>query len=108
MSSQRSCPSEARSTTSPLQRCGSAEYSASSDASSSSGVGDAMSLEIDTSTPFKVAKQGLVEEFERRYIGRLLDEHEGNISAAARAAGIDRMSIHKMLNRLGMDNPRNK
>ncbi len=72
------------------------------------GGDDTLAVSIDTSTPFKVAKQVLVEEFERRYIGRLLDEHAGNISAAARAAGIDRMSIHKMLNRLGMQNPRDK
>jgi len=35
----------------------------------------------------------------------LLEQHGGNISAAARAAGIDRMSIHKMLHRLGLANP---
>jgi DNA-binding NtrC family response regulator len=63
------------------------------------------SVAIDTATPFKLAKQELVSEFERRYIGQLLEEHDGNISAAARAAGIDRMSIHKMLNRLGLNNP---
>ena len=39
------------------------------------------------------------------HIKRLLAEHNGNISAAARVAGIDRMSIHKMLHRLGIDNP---
>jgi len=60
---------------------------------------------IDTATPVKVAKQNLVSEFERRYIRRLLAEHGGNISAAARVAGIDRMSIHKMLHRLGLENP---
>jgi DNA-binding NtrC family response regulator len=69
---------------------------------------DPFALAIDTSIPFKVAKQALVEDFERRYIRRLLDEHSGNISAAARAAGIDRMSIHKMLHRLGLDNPRGR
>ncbi|HVZ72415.1 MAG TPA: sigma 54-interacting transcriptional regulator [Polyangia bacterium] len=58
---------------------------------------------IDPKVPFKVAKQDLIDEFERRYIRALLDAHGGNISAAARAAGIDRMSIHKMLTRLGMD-----
>ena len=63
-------------------------------------------MQIDTSIPFKLAKQDLVEEFERRYIRALLEEHGGNISAAARAAGIDRMSIHKILHRLGLDNPR--
>jgi len=57
---------------------------------------------IDPSVPFKVAKQDMTNEFERRYVRALLDAHGGNISAAARAAGIDRMSIHKILNRLGM------
>ena len=64
-----------------------------------------LSLVVDTKTPFKKAKQDLVTEFEKRYISKLLEEHGGNISAAARAAGIDRMSIHKMLNRLGLENP---
>ncbi|MBT8495335.1 MAG: sigma 54-interacting transcriptional regulator [Deltaproteobacteria bacterium] len=64
-----------------------------------------LSLVVDIKTPFKQAKQDLVTEFEKRYISKLLEEHGGNISAAARAAGIDRMSIHKMLNRLGLDNP---
>jgi transcriptional regulator with GAF, ATPase, and Fis domain len=71
-------------------------------------AGDTMKLDvpIDIDIPFKIAKQDLVEEFERRYIRALLDRHGGNISAAARAAGIDRMSIHKILHRLGLDNPR--
>jgi transcriptional regulator of acetoin/glycerol metabolism len=51
-----------------------------------------------------VAKQHVINEFERRFISRLLAQHDGNISAAARAAGIDRMSIHKMLHRLGLAN----
>ena len=55
--------------------------------------------------PFKLAKQNVISEFEKRYISRLLAQHDGNISAAARAAGIDRMSIHKMLHRLGLANP---
>jgi DNA-binding NtrC family response regulator len=66
---------------------------------------EVMQAPIDTNVPFKLAKQDLVAEFERRYIKRLLERHDGNISAAARAAGIDRMSIHKMLHRLGMNNP---
>jgi transcriptional regulator of acetoin/glycerol metabolism len=65
-------------------------------------------MPIDTTMPFKLAKQHMIEEFERRYVSKLLDEHNGNISAAARHAGIDRMSIHKMLNRLGLDNPRGR
>ncbi len=67
--------------------------------------GAAMVVPIDVSIPFKLAKAGLIGEFERRFIARLLAQHDGNISAAARAAGIDRMSIHKMLHRLGLGNP---
>jgi len=74
-------------------------------AASAGGEDDVMQAPIDTTVPFKLAKQDLITEFERRYIKRLLEQHDGNISAAARAAGIDRMSIHKMLNRLGMHNP---
>ena len=70
------------------------------------GPTEPLQVQIDTTIPFKLAKQDLVEEFERRYIRALLEEHGGNISAAARAAGIDRMSIHKILHRLGLDNPR--
>ena len=69
-------------------------------------AGDAsMTVPVDVSIPFKHAKQNVISEFERRYISRLLAQHDGNISAAARAAGIDRMSIHKMLHRLGIGNP---
>ncbi len=64
-----------------------------------------MTVPVDVTIPFKHAKQNVISEFERRYISRLLAQHDGNISAAARAAGIDRMSIHKMLHRLGLANP---
>jgi DNA-binding NtrC family response regulator len=64
--------------------------------------GAELRVAVDPAVPFKVAKQDMIDEFERRYVRALLDAHGGNISAAARAAGIDRMSIHKILNRLGM------
>ena len=59
--------------------------------------------DIDLDVPFKTAKQKLVDEFDRRYLSALLEAHDGNISAAARAAGIERMSIYKMIRRLGLD-----
>jgi DNA-binding NtrC family response regulator len=58
---------------------------------------------VDIDIPFKVAKQKLVDEFDRKYLEALLEAHDGNISAAARAAGIERMSIYKMIRRLGLD-----
>ncbi len=58
---------------------------------------------VDIEIPFKLAKQRLVDDFDRRYLEALLEAHDGNISAAARAAGIERMSIYKMIRRLGLD-----
>jgi DNA-binding NtrC family response regulator len=88
---------------------GTSEFVAKPEASADVGNASAaansenrMEIVVDTSTPFKLLKQELISEFERRYITQLLDEHDHNISSAARAAGIDRMSIHKMLNRLGL------
>jgi transcriptional regulator with AAA-type ATPase domain len=59
--------------------------------------------EIDLDVPFKVAKQALIDEFDRRYLVALLEEHDHNIAAAARHAGIERMTIYKMIRRLGLD-----
>ena len=68
------------------------------------GDGPAQSLwSIDTSVPFKLAKQRFVDEFDRRFMMTLLEEHQWNISAAARATGVDRMSIYKLLERLGIE-----
>ncbi len=63
--------------------------------------------DVDIEIPFKVAKQQLVDEFDRRYLQALLEAHDNNISAAARAAGIERMSIYKMIRRLGLDEDSN-
>jgi two-component system response regulator HydG len=46
----------------------------------------------------------MIDAFDRRYVTRLLEAHDWNISAAARAAGVDRMSIYKLLTRLGIRN----
>jgi DNA-binding NtrC family response regulator len=58
--------------------------------------------EIDLTIDFKEAKQRMIDDFDRRYLTALLAANGGNISAAARAAGLDRMSIYKMMQRLGI------
>jgi transcriptional regulator of acetoin/glycerol metabolism len=62
-----------------------------------------MAVTIDPMIPFKQAKSRWVAEFERRYLSDLMKEHEGNVSRAARSAGLDRMTVHKMLNRSGLE-----
>ena len=59
-------------------------------------------LEIDPCIPFKEAKRRLVDEFDRRYLTALLEAHDWNIAQAARAAGLDRMSIYKAMQRLDL------
>jgi two-component system response regulator GlrR len=63
---------------------------------------DASGANIDLSVPFRIAKQRVVDTFERRYLTALFDAHEGNVSAAARTAGLDRMSLYKAMSRLGL------
>jgi len=42
------------------------------------------------------------EGFEAAYVRRLLAQHEGNVTSAARAAGLARRSFYKILQRLGL------
>ncbi|HEY3352991.1 MAG TPA: sigma 54-interacting transcriptional regulator [Polyangia bacterium] len=57
---------------------------------------------IDLRVPFKDAKNALTERFERRYLGALLTATAGNVSEAARRAGIDRVYLLKLLKRYGL------
>ena len=59
-------------------------------------------MEVDDSVPYRMAKQRLLADFDSRYLKQLLRRHGGNVSRAARAAGLDRMTVHKMLQRVGL------
>ena len=52
---------------------------------------------VDLDWPFKQAKAVVIEDFERRYITRILNKHNGNISRAAEQSGIDRRSMHRLM-----------
>ncbi|EDM78233.1 sigma-54 dependent transcriptional regulator, Fis family protein [Plesiocystis pacifica SIR-1] len=54
-------------------------------------------LSVRTDLPYADAKQHLLEQFELRYLGELMERNEGNISAAARAAGMDRKHLRTLL-----------
>ena len=45
----------------------------------------------------KVAKQQLIDAFEREYISAMLRATRSNVSEAARRAQIDRMYLHKLI-----------
>ena len=49
--------------------------------------------------PLKEAKARWMSELEAAYLTDLLKRHGGNVSQAARAAGIDRKTFHRLLNK---------
>jgi len=55
-----------------------------------------------TDLSLKEAREQLIEAFERRYLEDLLDTCDGNLSKAARIAGVDRKTISRMLKRHGV------
>ncbi len=60
-------------------------------------------LEVDVRLPYSQAKRGLLDQFERRYLTELLAAHGGNLSKAARAAGMDRVYVYKLLHKHGIE-----
>jgi DNA-binding NtrC family response regulator len=61
---------------------------------------------IDIRIPFKDAKNALTDRFERRYLTAMLEATGGNISEAARRAGIDRVYLLRLMGRYGLRKPR--
>ncbi len=55
--------------------------------------------DIRTDLPYIEARREWLDTFQTLYVNALLEEHEGNISAAARAAEMDRRSIQRILSR---------
>jgi DNA-binding NtrC family response regulator len=55
--------------------------------------------------PFHAAKAQVISDFEVRYLRELLVRNRGNISRAAREAGMDRKTIHRMLSKYEIDAP---
>jgi DNA-binding NtrC family response regulator len=54
---------------------------------------------VDLQRPFLEAREELLGRFELSYLERMLEAHGGNISRAARAAGLDRMHFKRLLAR---------
>lgn len=62
-----------------------------------------VSLPADCTLPFKEAKEQLLERFEAAYFKRLLAHSDGNASAMARAAGIDRKHLYTLAKKHHLD-----
>ncbi|MDP9033338.1 MAG: sigma 54-dependent Fis family transcriptional regulator [Myxococcota bacterium] len=78
-----------------LQQAGPAIRRSAPDASSSG-------LAVDIGTPFKIAKDAAIDGFERAYLSALLEAAGNNMSKASRMAGMDRMYLHRLVQKHGL------
>jgi two-component system response regulator HydG len=53
--------------------------------------------------PFNEARTAAQHDFEHTYLTRLMERCKGNLSLAARTAGMDRSNFRKLLQRSGID-----
>jgi transcriptional regulator with PAS, ATPase and Fis domain len=79
-----------------LIRAGDLPMSRSSDEFTHDAFADLLEL------PLTEAKAKLVESFEQQAIARALQNHAGNVSAAARQLGIHRQSLQQKITQLGI------
>jgi DNA-binding NtrC family response regulator len=52
---------------------------------------------------YEEAKRRVLLRFQRRFVERAMADSGGNLSAAARKAGITRAALHRIVKRLGLD-----
>jgi two-component system response regulator GlrR len=71
-------------------------------AGDSSGGRSAPTTAIDPKLPYAEARRRALDGFERGYAEALLREHNGKVSAAAVAAGMDRVYLYRLLRRHGI------
>ena len=57
---------------------------------------------VNLDVPFRRAKDQAISDFEVRYLIDLLEWAEGNVSRAARKAGMDRMNLHRLIQRYAL------
>ena len=52
--------------------------------------------------PYHSARDRILAEFERRYLTALVNRADGNMSKAARRAGVDRTTLYRLMEKHGM------
>ncbi|MFI5373038.1 MAG: sigma-54-dependent transcriptional regulator [Candidatus Rokuibacteriota bacterium] len=63
------------------------------------GAGPSAELGTGTDLTLKAAKEQWLQVLEVSYLRDLLARHDGNVSSAAKAAGIDRKTFHRLINK---------
>jgi len=60
---------------------------------------DTIFVKKELDLPYKEAKESFLEKFEVEYLTHHIKLNNGNISKTAEACGIDRRSIHRLINK---------
>jgi DNA-binding NtrC family response regulator len=53
--------------------------------------------------PLREAREQWLRRFTEQYLGDLLERHHGNISQAAKTAGVDRKTLHRLRGKFGVE-----
>jgi DNA-binding NtrC family response regulator len=70
-------------------------------------VAAAPALAANLDDAFHVAKDRIIGQFEREYLARLVTRASGNMSKAARLAGIDRTTLYRLMDKHGLTKAEN-
>jgi transcriptional regulator with GAF, ATPase, and Fis domain len=58
--------------------------------------------EFEPGTSYRETRARFEDDFERRYVSWLLERNDGNVSAAAREAEMDRKYLYKLAKKHGL------
>jgi transcriptional regulator with GAF, ATPase, and Fis domain len=103
--SRHSWPGNVRELRNYLERCvalRSADPPAPEEPERAEAGGTATGPAVDAKLPLREAREAWTNTFEKRYLVALLALHQDNVSAAARAAGIARIHLHRLLRKHGL------
>jgi DNA-binding NtrC family response regulator len=66
------------------------------------GVPAEVSPDVDISRPIKAGREEWIKHFERMYLSDILEAQGGNVTRAAKAAGVDRGHFYRLMMRCGL------
>ena len=69
------------------------------------GVAVAGEGRVDIDRPYSDERRRALERFERSYASEILARHRGQVADAAKAAGIDRVYLYRLMRRHGIKSP---
>lgn len=58
--------------------------------------------EVDIARPIKAGREEWIKHFERMYLADILEDQGGNVTRAAKAAGVDRGHFYRLMMRCGL------